>query len=180
MNKVPLVFSRTLLLKIPCYPTWALPGSFPILCLCCLCRWWPLKPFSSLFPLYIASCSFAPSLPLCFHCRFCLFGDASLSLGKTGSYCISRRKATSSGTFLPACPKGLSKRERFGNQTSSNIVLSKELWATNYPVYHTLLARFQCGRMCDFPGCDSKVQIKEEYSCYNPSWHIRGGWKKRK
>lgn len=139
MNKVPLVFSRTLLLKIPCYPTWALLGSFPILC---LCSRGPLKPFSSLFPLYIASCSFAPSLPLCFHCRFCLLGDASLSLGKTGSYCISSRKATSSGTFLPACPKGLSKREMIGNQTSSNIALSKELWATNYPAYQTLLGRF--------------------------------------
>ena len=35
-------------------------------------------------------------------------------------------------------------------------------------------------RMCDFADCDSKVHTKEEYSGYNPSWHIRKGRKKGK
>ena len=35
--------------------------------------------------------------------------------------------------------------------------------------HNFLSARFQYGGMLDFACCDSKVQIREEYSGYNPS-----------
>jgi len=34
-----------------------------------------------------------------------MLGDVGLILGKTGSYSIGRRKATSHGAFSPTCPE---------------------------------------------------------------------------
>jgi len=34
-----------------------------------------------------------------------MLGDVGLILGKTGSYSIGRRKATSRGAFSPTCPE---------------------------------------------------------------------------